>query len=82
MTIRPQRLPDGSTGFRVTRIRPNSVFSKLGLRNNDVVAEMNGAGLQSQAELLETIQGLQSGEEVELSVRRGSRMRSLKYRVE
>ncbi|HKK33170.1 MAG TPA: PDZ domain-containing protein, partial [Desulfomicrobiaceae bacterium] len=74
--------PDGSTGFRVTRIRPNSVFAKLGLRNNDVVAELNGAPMQSQGELLETIQGLQSGEEVAISVRRGSRMTSLRYRVE
>jgi general secretion pathway protein C len=82
VTIRPQRLPDGSTGFRVTRVRPNSVFAKLGLRNNDVVAELNGVPLQSQGELLETIQGLQSGEEVELSVRRGSRMTSFRYRVE
>ena len=82
VAIRPQRLPDGNTGFRVTRIRPNSVFAKLGLRNNDVVAELNGAPMQSQGELLETIQGLQSGEEVAISVRRGSRMTSLRYRVE
>jgi general secretion pathway protein C len=63
-------------GFRVFAIRPDSLFSKLGLLNGDVVRRINGFEMSSPANALEVYQRLREASQVEVELERdGSRIR-------
>ncbi|MCA9657653.1 MAG: PDZ domain-containing protein [Myxococcales bacterium] len=53
LEIRPRVDGDGATqGFRVANVAPGGPFARLGLRDGDVVAAINGVGLTSPGRAL------------------------------
>ena len=58
-------------GFRLTRIRENSVYEKAGFQNNDVVEEINGIPLRDAAGAIRLLQQLKSSKEIEVRLERG-----------
>jgi general secretion pathway protein C len=71
--IRPARLFNREVGFRITGFESNSIFSKMGLRNGDLLTSVNDqeiAGPQEAASLFET---LREGGDIDLTVRRRAR---------
>lgn len=68
------------SGFQVLSIRPDSLLHKVGLRNGDVLARINGQALTGPTQLLQAYSGMDRASLVTLDVQRASQM--LTYLVE
>jgi hypothetical protein len=66
-------------GLRVTQIRVDSMPSKLGLRENDVVREVNGAAIRSTADIYEYARQHPEEKKITVNVERFGRVISLSY---
>lgn len=78
--IRPH-LKDGKPdGLAVSKIRSNSIFAKLGLRNGDIVRGINDNSIKSPDDIMDFYQKLKSGSQVELQIERKGKRQTLNYR--
>lgn len=59
-------------GFRLTRIRADSIYEKSGLQNGDVIKEINGVSLVDTAQTIKLLNSLRSAAEIEVRINRGS----------
>ena len=78
--IRPHFKDGQSDGLSVSRIKGGSVFSKLGLRNGDIVQKINGEPINSPDEVLALYEKLKSGSRVSLDVTRKGEPKTMNYR--
>lgn len=60
-----------NAGFRVSRIRSGSLATMIGLKNNDVITEVNGAKLGTIDEALAMYQKLRRASHLSVTVERG-----------
>lgn len=58
-------------GFRLTRIRPDSVYEKGGLQNDDIVKEINGVSLVDTAQAIKLLNSLRGANDIEIGIIRG-----------
>lgn len=58
-------------GFRLTRIREDSIYQKAGFQNNDIIREINGIPLRDAAGAIKLLQSLRNESEVEVRLQRG-----------
>jgi general secretion pathway protein C len=70
-----------ANGFRVFAIRRNSLFQKLGLKNNDVVQRVNGMDLNDPARALGLLEELKGENQLNVDVLRGGEPRTLTYEI-
>ncbi len=68
-------------GFKVTRIRPRSPFSKLGLRKGDVIIKANNKPLKSYADAMNIYKNIATLDALELVVLRNNQEKELIYEV-
>ena len=78
--VRPYYKDGQPDGLAISKIKPGSFFLKLGLRDGDVVQEVNGSSIQSPDDILDLYQKLKSGSEVGLQIDRRGRQETLNYR--
>ena len=78
--IRPHFTDGKSDGLSVSRIKANSVFSKLGLKNGDIVQNINGKPINSPDDVLELYEKLKSGSRVSVEVTRKGELKTMNYR--
>ena len=78
--IRPHFKEGQSDGLSVSRIKGGSIFSKLGLRNGDIVQKINGEPINSPDEVLGLYEKLKSGSRVSLEVTRRGEPKTMNYR--
>ncbi|MFP6662947.1 MAG: type II secretion system protein GspC [Deltaproteobacteria bacterium] len=75
-------MTDGvADGFRIFAIRRNSLFQKLGLKNNDVVQRVNGMDLNDPARALGLLEELKGESQLSVDVLRGGEPRTLTYEI-
>ncbi len=60
-----------SQGFKIFSIKPNSLFTKLGIQNGDVIKRVNGFDINSPDKALEIYSKLQSSNRIEIEFERG-----------
>ena len=68
-------------GFKITRIRPNTPFSYLGLLKGDIIIKVNNEPLKSYADALNIYQNIDSIKEIELIVIRNNKEKELRYEI-
>jgi len=78
--IQPHYKDGNSDGLAISRIKRGSIFSKLGLRNGDVVQEINGSSLTSPEDILSMYEKLKSGDQTSLQITRRGRQKTLNYK--
>ena len=78
--IRPHFKDGKSDGLSISRIKGGSIFSKLGLRNGDIVQKINGEPINSPDEVLALYEKLKSGSRVSLEVTRKGEPKTMDYR--
>jgi general secretion pathway protein C len=78
--VRPHYKDGDPDGLRVDRIKPGSIFSKLGLRNGDVVQGINGEPIEGPDDILEMYENLRSGSYMSVQLTRRNRPETLNYR--
>jgi general secretion pathway protein C len=75
-------LKDGeSLGFRVFNIRPGSIFERMGLRNGDVIQNVNGTELKDPQRALMLLDTVASASEIRVDLLRGQAPTSLTYTI-
>jgi general secretion pathway protein C len=74
--IRPH--PDG---FRITRIRPSSIFRRMGLRNGDIIMAANNRPIYSVDDAMNIWHDLTAGGQTSLKINRRGRTRIFDYRI-
>ncbi len=80
--IRPNFKNGKPDGFRLTGIRPNSIFYKMGLKSGDVIMGVDGKDIESVDDALKFYQNLQSSPNVQLQIKRRGRLKTIDYRIE
>jgi general secretion pathway protein C len=80
--IRPFMEGKRPAGFLVSNIKPGSLFSKMGLRNGDVIQGINGETITTPDQAVDLYEGLMEGGEIALEIKRGRRQQNLRYEVE
>ena len=77
--IRPYFSAGKADGFLITRIKPGSVFEKLGLKNGDIIQGVNNQAMESPDRLMELYRGLKDGSQIVLNLKRGGNEETLRY---
>jgi len=78
--IQPHFKDGKADGLSISRIQRGSIFSKLGLRNGDVVQEIDGNSLNSPEDVLSLYEKLKSGNQASVQITRRGTQRTLNYR--
>lgn len=68
-------------GFVMTRIRPNSVYEKMGMKENDVIEAINGIELNDAARAIRTLESLRNDTSIELQMRRDGKVQTRQIQV-
>jgi len=80
--VRPHRDSDGNVdGYRLSAIRRGTLLDKLGIKNGDIVHEVNGYQLNSSSGAMTAFQSLQSEGSFQFDVSRRNRRRTIKYDI-
>jgi general secretion pathway protein C len=80
--IRPHFTSGKPDGFRLTGIRPNSIFYNMGLKSGDIITGVNNNTIESVDDVLKFYQSLQSSSRVALQVKRRGRPKTINYNIE
>lgn len=62
----------GINGFKVFSIKPGTIFSRIGLQNNDVITQVNDTSLSRADQGFAFYQAMQDEKEVRLQILRGN----------
>jgi general secretion pathway protein C len=75
-------MKDGeSLGFRVFNIRPNSIFERMGLKNGDVIQNVNGNELRDPAKALSLLDTVGSASSIKIDLLRNAQPKTLSYAI-
>lgn len=78
--IRPHFKDGVADGLVITRIRAGSVFRRLGLRNGDILQQINGNPIENPNHILSMYNDLKSGSPISIQIKRRGQQRTLNYR--
>ena len=81
VNIRPHFQQGQPDGIMLSRIKPNSLFIRMGLRNGDIISGVNGRSIQSVDDALGFYESLKSSDNVTLQLKRGGRERNIEYAI-
>lgn len=71
--------PDGSISFKIVEIQPGSVFSHLGIQNEDIITEINGKKISNLNQVMMLFGKLGNLDNLKLNVNRGGSSTPLNY---
>ena len=80
--IRPNFKNGKPDGFRLTGIRPNSIFYNMGLKSGDIIMGVDGKDIESVDDALKFYQTLQSSSRVQLQIKRRGQLKTIDYHIE
>jgi len=76
-------LVDGRTdGFEVKMVKPNTIFTTLGIQKGDIVRQVNGLALDSPEKALQIFQQLREARHIVIALERGGAPMSFSYDLE
>lgn len=70
-----------SQGFKIFSIKPNSLFTKLGIQNGDIIKRINGFDINSPDKALEIYSKLQNSNRIEIEFERGGSSTRKTYNI-
>lgn len=82
MRVTPHKGADGQIeGYRMSGIRRNSLFSKLGIKNGDIVHAVNGKPLTSVSSAMSAYETLQKEKNFSFEITRRNQRQTFEYEV-
>ena len=69
-------------GFKLFSIRPDSLYSKIGIQNGDVIERINGLDINSPDKALEAYGKLKSANALDLTVERNGAPQNFHYAIQ
>jgi general secretion pathway protein C len=79
--VRPYFRRGKPEGLIVSQIQPDSVFSELGLKNGDILVNVNGKQIASPEEAFQLYNGLKSGSELSIEITRRGQKKMFRYQI-
>jgi general secretion pathway protein C len=79
---RPYFLDGKQAGISINKIKPDSVFQQLGLRNGDVITGVEGQDIRSMRDGLNLLNQLDTSASVRLNIQRRGVPETIEYKVE
>lgn len=73
---------EGSTGLSISDIRPDSIFRKMGLRDQDIITGIEGKIIESMDDAVDLYQHLKNSDRLNLQVKRRGQTVELDYAIE
>jgi general secretion pathway protein C len=80
--VRPYFRRGKPEGLIVSQIKSGSVFSKLGLMNGDIIANVNGKQMSSPEEAFQFYNSLKSGKAVSIEITRRGQKKMFTYDIQ
>ena len=80
--VAPKMQGGSSTGLEIRGVRPNTLLTKLGIQNGDVLESVNGQSLTSTDAALGAYTTLRTADKFNLAIRRGGRSVILNYNLQ
>ncbi|OQX27864.1 MAG: hypothetical protein BWK80_03050 [Desulfobacteraceae bacterium IS3] len=80
--IRPHFSEGKPDGLALTRLRPDSIFTKLGLRNGDIIVGVDGEKIQSADDALKFYNSLKSSPNVAIQIKRKGEVKTIDYTID
>lgn len=77
----PNTIGNEVKGFVLTRIRPDSVYEKMGFQDGDIVEGINGIELNDAARAIQTLNAMRNEANMEVQVKRGGQTLNFKLQV-
>jgi general secretion pathway protein C len=77
--IRPYFSSGKPDGFMVSRIKPGSIFRKMGMQNGDIIQGVDNQPIKSPDEMMKLYNKLKSGSAISLNIKRKGRQEELRY---
>ena len=71
-----------ANGFKLFSIKPDSLYSKIGIQNGDVIQSINGFDMNSPDKALEAYTKLRNAASIDLQVERGGQTVSMNYGIQ
>jgi type II secretion system protein C len=71
--------PDGTMSFKITEIVPDSVFSNLGIQNDDIIVMINGKPISNMNQVMSLFGSIQTVDNLSIEVKRDGRKVPLDY---
>jgi len=81
IAISPNTEDGESAGLSLSRIAPDSIFRRMGLRNGDVLLGVNGQPILSTEDAMRMYESLKSSNEVQLQLKRRGQERTINYSI-
>lgn len=70
-----------TVGFRISEIVPNSIYTRIGLQNGDIVQQVNSQSLDDPGKFFQLYQGLQNEKTIAIDLIRGGQRQTLNYEI-
>jgi len=67
--------------YKITYIKPNSIFTKLGLRQGDILLEVNGRKLKNDYDAWNLYKNINKFDEVKLKILRNNKTKVVSYEI-
>lgn len=68
-------------GYRLVEIVPGSIYSKLGIQENDVITGFNGQGLMDPSEAFKALSDLKTASHIDISLKRNGKQTNYGYDI-
>jgi len=80
--IRPHMENGEASGLKLSSIKPNSIFRRMGLRNGDVLMGVDGENIQTVDDALKLYENLKTSSSVQVDVKRRGSIRTINYMIQ
>lgn len=81
ITFEPRYLGDKVAGYEVVKVRENSLPFRMGLRQGDLVTEINARPINRFEQILEMYSNLQQFDELTIAIVRAGKKHNLRYEI-
>ena len=71
-----------SSGMTLSRIKPNSIFEEMGLKNGDTIIGANGKQVLSVDHAIKLYENLKSSNNIKLKIKRKGKIQTIDYILE
>ncbi len=81
VAVKPYSESGKPAGFRISRIQPDSLLRKIGLRNGDVIKSVNGLNIKTPEQAFEAYKQIQNAPSIRIDIKRNRRRKTLTYEI-
>ncbi|MGB5217219.1 MAG: type II secretion system protein N [Smithella sp.] len=80
--VRPFMNKGVQEGFIISNIVPDSLYEKMGLKNGDIVVDVNNKKIRGANDLLQAVNLMQTGANISLNIKRAGKQETINYTFE